>query len=76
MGASRGSRHVAQGAVQVFEGKTAPSWCMRGTFLGPLLVANAPFTITHPEHAHIELPAGIYQITHQMDPRTVDRVLD
>lgn len=76
MGYSRGSRHVAAGGVQLFEGTKEPSWCMRGTFLGPLIVASESFTVTHPEHAHVELPAGTYQVTHQMDPRTVERVLD
>ena len=76
MGNSRGSRHVAEGQMQLFLGTTAPTWCMRGTFLGPLVVASQPFTVTHHEHAHVELPAGTYQITHQMDPRTVERVLD
>lgn len=76
MGKSRGSRHVAEGTVEVFEGTTAPEWCRRGTFLGPVIVAAQPFTITHPEHAYVELPAGVYQVTHQMDARTADRVLD
>lgn len=76
MGNSRGSRHVAEGPVEIYEGTTLPEWCRRGTFLGPVVVAAAPFTITHPEHAYVELPAGVYQVTHQMDARTADRVLD
>lgn len=79
LGNSQGSRHVAAGnkfSVLVYDGTTLPEWCDRRTFLGPLVKAKKPFTITHPEHAHVRLPAGCYQVTHQMDARTMERVQD
>jgi len=32
---------------------------------GPIIEAQDTCTITHPEHGHITLPPGIYQITYQ-----------
>ena len=78
VGVTQGSRHMAESkpTVKIYAGKKLPEWCAEGTFLGPVIVATERFTITHPEHAHIELPAGCFQITHQMDARTLDRVRD
>lgn len=75
-GQTQGSRHVAAAPARCFEGTNLPEGCAAGTFLGPCIISNAPFTVTHPEHAHIELPAGVYQVTHQMDARTLERVRD
>lgn len=76
LGNTQGSRHVAGLEARCFEGTTTPEWCDSRTFLGPVVESDEPFTITHPEHAHVELPAGTYQITHQMDARTLERVRD
>lgn len=76
LGTTMGSRHVAESPAKVFEGAAAPTWCDQRTFLGPLIVAEKRFTVTHPEHAHVCLPAGTYQVTHQMDARTMERVKD
>lgn len=76
VGNTMGSRHVAEGPVEVYEGAIPPVWCREWTFLGPCLVAQGRFTVTHPEHAHVSLPAGTYQVTHQMDARTGARVCD
>lgn len=65
IGNTVGSRHVAQKPATCHEGKAYPTWCSPDTFLGPLIVAKERFVITHPEHAHVSLPAGIYQVTHQ-----------
>jgi len=73
-GTSKGSRHVADGG-DCFEGVKAPEWC-EIALLGPLVKSPDRFTITHPEHADVCLPAGNYQITHQMDARTLERVRD
>lgn len=76
LGNTMGSRHVAAAPAKVFEGTAKPDWCEARTFLGPCIVSDKPFTVTHPEHAHVELPAGTYQVTHQMDARTMERVRD
>lgn len=76
VGATQGSRHVAEAPARVFEGTTAPEWCQPGALLGPCVVARRRLTISHPEHAHLSLPAGTYQVTHQRDARTGGRVQD
>lgn len=78
-GRSTGSRHVAEAPAEVYAGKLAPPWCNnRGLmmFLGPCIVSPDRFVITHPEHAHVDLPAGTYQITYQADARTNAQVVD
>lgn len=78
MGESMGSRHVAEEPAVVYMGEEAPPWYTKnhGPLLGPCLVCSQRFKITHPEHAHVDLPAGTYQITHQRDGRTQARALD
>lgn len=86
VGDTQGSRHVAVGDVSVYGGRAlppqfrAPAW-LRGTdprsiFLGPVVVARSPWTLSHPEHAHHRLPAGTYQVTYQADQRSRARVSD
>lgn len=75
IGASNGSRHMALDPAKVYDGTKAPEWC-GDVFLGPLVQSDKPFVVAHPEHANIECPAGTYQITHQMDARTLQRVQD
>lgn len=74
-GETQGSRHIASENAQVYVGTKAPEWAERA-FLGPLIKSETAFLVTHPEHAHVQLPAGTYQITHQMDARTLERVRD
>lgn len=80
IGNTQGSRHVVDidegDSVLVYEGTALPAWCGPRTFLGPLLESDERFVITHPEHAHVSLPKGRYQVTHQVDIRTMDRVRD
>jgi hypothetical protein len=76
IGDSMGSRHVAGAPAEVFEGTELPKYCLPWTFMGPCIVAPDRFTVTHPEHAHVSLPAGTYQVTHQMDAKTGARVID
>ena len=76
IGSQAGARHIAEPPAVVYEGVALPTWCAVGTFTGPLVVSDAPFTVSHPEHAAVRLPAGTYQVTHQMDARTLDRVRD
>lgn len=75
-GTSQGSRHIAEGNVDVYEGVALPEWCGRGYFLGPVIVSTERFPVTHPQHANYSLPAGTYQVTHQTDARTKQRVID
>lgn len=81
-GVTTGSRHVATGAVEIFEGTTLPPWvrvppgASVGAMLGPLVRVKKRATVTHPEHAHASLPPGDYQITYQIDERTKQRVQD
>lgn len=75
LGMTAGSRHMAEGPVAVYEGTTAPT-DVRRPLLGPCVVATDRWQITHPEHATLDLPPGTYQITHQRDVMTDDRVRD
>lgn len=76
IGTTNGSRHMAESPSQVFEGTQIPEWCARGTFLGPVVQSDKRFVVSHPEHAHVSLPPGCYQITHQLDAATLQRVRD
>lgn len=82
-GVTTGSRHIATGAVKIHEGKALPEWVkpMNGVgvaaLLGPLVrIGKKGATITHPEHAHVRLPEGDWQVTYQVDARTRARVQD
>jgi hypothetical protein len=77
IGEGEGSNHFAEGAsVVCYVGTKVPEWCRRGTFLGPVVVATDRWMVTHPKHACFSMPPGVYQVTHQMDARTLDRVRD
>ena len=71
VGTSRGAQHVAmfmhsEDSVKVYHGTTLPSYANPATtFMGPFVESSEEFKIYHPEHAHVILPAGCYQITHQ-----------
>lgn len=86
-GASKGSRHVAEGtAVKLF---TAPERDGRPAMaklpgvkggdrllVGACVEAADRFIVSHPEHAHHSLPAGCYAVLFQLDPRSMRRVED
>lgn len=77
IGEGEGSNHFAEGDIEIFEGTTLPGFLGRGTFLGPLIKAPKGFKNTHPRHAHAHIKqGGTYQIVHQMDARTLQRVRD
>lgn len=83
VGTSVGSRHVVQGSrLAVFEGMKYPSgfsepaWVRQNALLGPVVVAEEEFALTHPEHAHHQLPAGVYQVTYQADMVSMRAVAD
>lgn len=74
-GVTMGSRHIASKGVRCFEGTKAPEWAPRA-ILGPCIESPKRFRIEHPEHAWLDLPAGRYQVTLQMDARTLQAVRD
>ena len=83
VGSTVGARHVAEGGgVEVFAGVKLPDSVTpyedvpESAYLGPVVVAPEGFTLTHPEHAHHVCPAGVYQVTYQVDPVAQRRVLD
>lgn len=71
-GVSNGSRHVVDGDADILTSPEAnpverlPN-LNRVRLLGPQIMAKERITITHPEHAHISLPPGVYQTTYQLD---------
>lgn len=77
MGVTLGSRHIADENFIVFKGTELPKWVAAGHFLGPCIVTDKETAmVSHPEHANVALGAGTYQVTHQMDIRTMQRVRD
>jgi len=74
-GVSQGSHHIAH-CDKVYEGTTLPKGIANGTFLGPMIMSDVEIRIGHPQHADVIIPPGCYQITHQMDARTLQRVTD
>jgi hypothetical protein len=76
-GLSQGSRHIADKSFKIFEGTTLPEYCNSSTFHGPCIKSDdANAMITHPEHGNICTGKGTFQITHQMDLRSLKRVID
>lgn len=69
-GTSPGSRHVVTKGPTLFVSPTAnPQDRTRGgvRLLGPQIHADKAFTIEHPEHAHLCLPPGDFQVSYQLD---------
>jgi hypothetical protein len=75
VGSTKGARHVAEPPAAVYQGIMPPPDC-DSTLLGPRIDSERRFTISHPEHPDFSLPAGAYQVTHQMDARTMKRTQD
>lgn len=58
-GNTQGSRHILDRTVKMYRLKNA-------TVLdGPVIEVGDTCTVTHPEHGHVVLPAGIYGVTYQ-----------
>ena len=82
VGQNVGARHVAIGNVEVYAGValppdvTAPMGIEAREICGPVIVAETAWALQHPEHAHHRMPAGVYGVTYQYDPRTMRRVAD
>lgn len=59
---------LSQGARHAVEGPGILYALPKPTALqGPVLVAQGRVQITHPEHAHVSLPAGCYEVLYQRD---------
>lgn len=70
-GATQGSRHIAEGELSVFRRTDTTE-----VAIGPVVVARKEWRLAHPEHAHMVLPAGNYQVRFQLDARTLRAVQD
>ena len=79
-GSTLGSRHTVDGSVSVFVNpygaqveriNEAKFRCV-----GPQIESKDRFTVSHPEHADISLPAGCYQVMFQVDAANQRRVAD
>ena len=72
-GATKGSRHCLADFVGVV---VVPSEADELT--GPAIEAEKSFLVTHPEHAHYRLPAGLYQVIYQrnLEKEEIARVRD
>ncbi len=77
-GTSLGARHILIGDVKVYQGIKLPSYVNNRWPLGYCFdVGQEGATVTHPEHAHIDICVrGRYVVTHQMDMMTMKRVSD
>lgn len=77
-GTSIGSRHILLGDVKVYQGIKLPSYVNDRWPLGYTFdVGQEGATVTHPEHAHIDICVkGRYVVTHQMDMQTMRKVSD
>jgi hypothetical protein len=89
-GTTKGSRHIVEGEVKLFQGWTPPADLFASTakalsvsrerllemLAGPAIEANGAFRVTHPEHADFTLPKGRYGTWGQLDPKTMQRVQD
>ena len=68
-GDTQGSRHCIDNLnnVDVYQKKNP------GMLDGPVLLVKYPVIITHPEHGHVELPIGCYDITYQKNLDSEER---
>jgi hypothetical protein len=63
-GNTKGSRHILQqsSSLRMFINPNETN-----ALQGPIIVSDEKVVLTHPEHAHFTLPAGIYSTTYQRD---------
>lgn len=77
-GVSMGARHILKGNVKVYVGLRHPDGVDTKYPLGYAFDVEDAI-LEHPEHAHGEICHGTtarYQVLHQMDMRTLQRVSD
>lgn len=79
-GTTQGSRHTVDASVMVLANPNGAQIVRvarnRARCFGPQVVSKDRFTVSHPEHADISLPAGTYQVMFQVDPQSMQRVRD
>lgn len=79
-GNTKGSRHTVDESVTVYAPKSnntnAQSTNGGWRVMGPVVVSKDRFTLSHPQHACFSLPGGTYQVSYQVDPNTLQAVLD
>lgn len=78
-GTSPGSRHIVTVGPTLFVSLDInPTDRSRGPvrLLGPQIEAKERFEVEHPEHAHISLPPGNYQVSYQLDFQRQQAVCD
>lgn len=66
-GSTPGSRHMVVGKVTIYAPKGDDA------LEGPTIDATERFVLEHPEHAHVSLPRGTYQVTFQRDFASEER---
>lgn len=78
-GTTQGSRHCLNSlnGVKMYRQVNADNTPIENPLQGPIMDLAEPCTVTHPEHAHIQLPPGAYVVTYQRDlSKESARVLD
>jgi hypothetical protein len=76
-GTTQGSRHHAEAPAVLFENDgSSVEGIDTNALLGPIVDSPSRFEVSHPEHAHISLPAGTYQVLYQLDFQAQRRVAD
>jgi hypothetical protein len=68
IGDTQGSRHCIDNIGNCTVYTNNP-----GMLNGPIIQVNKPVTITHPEHGHVELGCGIYEVTYQRNLDSEER---
>lgn len=77
-GESKGSRHIIGEGPTIYKSNAVipnrfGGMTQAADLIGPVVVAGDRFELTHPEHAHFSLPAGVYQVFYQGDWQGVMR---
>lgn len=65
VGQTQGSRHIINPipkGLKIYQPTKDAS-----PLIGPVIESPTRWRLTHPEHAHHDLPAGIFQVTYQRD---------
>jgi hypothetical protein len=76
-GTSKGSRHIVQEGEKIKIFQSAPELKNKFQFqVGPAIESEKEFSVTHPEHATIKMPAGCFQVYFQADILRQQRVKD
>lgn len=60
-GTTQGSRHC----LESLSGLTCYKPTTKNELDGPVIEATKAFVVTHPEHGHVKLPAGVWGIVYQ-----------